>query len=222
MVTIELPSRPALRSNASVALNRRGAVVTLLFVEAVMQQDVRAPTLLSRAGEACGKLAQDALGANGFPVIALHIPLHGNEVFAAQEAEDTRPASAEGRAKEVYRDAQGVFEQGVAVADFARDERHRLGREKRMRHRVIADEMSGRMNAAHKIWMLPDEFPDHEEGGPGVIAGQQVQQRGGGFRVGAIVVGEGPLLGVATANEGPAKELRLGLETGADQPVGDG
>ncbi len=60
---------------------------------------------------------------------------------------------------------------------------------------------------------LTDEAADHEEGGLGVVAGEEIEERVGGNVVRAVVVGERYFCGVVAGDYGVAEELRAGAET---------
>jgi len=89
---------------------------------------------------------------------------------------------------------------------------------------VVADEVSGSVDAANDFGALADEAADHEEGRSGVVAGEEFEERVGGDVVGAVVVGEGYLVGVGASDDRVAEELGAGAESciGEGEARGDG
>jgi len=77
---------------------------------------------------------------------------------------------------------------------------------------VVADEVAGGVDATDDLGTLADEAADHEEGGAGVVEGEEVEESVGGDVVGAVVVGERGLVGVVAGDDGVAEELRAGAE----------
>ena len=63
------------------------------------------------------------------------------------------------------------------------------------------------VDAADEGWLFADELADHEEGGSRVVGGEDVEKLGRGVWVGAVVIGERPLVGVVAADERRAEEL---------------
>ena len=56
---------------------------------------------------------------------------------------------------------------------------------------VVADEVAGGVDAADDLGTLADEAADHEEGGAGVVLGEEIEECVGGDVVRTVVVGEG-------------------------------
>ncbi len=77
-------------------------------------------------------------------------------------------------------------------------------------HGVVADEVAGGGDLADERGALADEAADEEEGGVGLMFGEDFEEVRGGFGVGAVVVGEGDLVGFRRGDESGAEELRLG------------
>ena len=78
-----------------------------------------------------------------------------------------------------------------------------------MGHGVVANEVAGRGHGTSDLWTLADETPDEEEARANLMVGEDVQKPLGGDVVGAIVIGEGDLVGVMAGDENRSEELGL-------------
>ena len=77
---------------------------------------------------------------------------------------------------------------------------------------MVADEVAGGGDGSGDGWALADEAADHEEGGADVVLGEDFEQALGGDVVGAVVIGEGDLVGIVAGDEDSSEELGLGGE----------
>ena len=89
---------------------------------------------------------------------------------------------------------------------------------------VVADEVSGGMDAAGELAALADEASDEEEGRADVVEGEDFKEPLSAGIVRAVVVGEGVFVGVVSGEDGPAEDLRRGphggVEVSADGEAG--
>jgi hypothetical protein len=76
-------------------------------------------------------------------------------------------------------------------------------------HSVVADEVAGCGDSADDLRALADVVADEEKSGADVVAGEDFEKALGDDVIGAVVVGEGDLVGVARRYEDFAEELRL-------------
>jgi len=103
------------------------------------------------------------------------------------------------------------------VGEFFADARGGLPCEPGVSHGVVADEMACGCDSASDGGALLDVAADEEEGSSSVAGGENFEEAFGGDVVGAIVVGEGDLVGVAVGDEEFAEELGLGGEGGVGE-----
>src|SRR5271168_4038461 len=92
-----------------------------------------------------------------------------------------------------------------------------------MGHGVVADEVAGGGNGAGDLRTLADEAADQEERSSDFVAGEDFEEPFGSDVVGAVVVGEGDLVGVAAGDENGSEDLRLGRKGRVgEKPCGGG
>ena len=193
-------------------LNSRGAVDSDALLMAVVKKNVGAGVVALRALHAAGNVRDDVVGRDGLPVVAHGVPLNDLEAELCGDAEDHGAAGSVGRAKVVDGSANGVFERAVAGAELFANDARGLEAEPGVGLSVVANEMAGGVDAADDLGTQADEAADHEEGGAGVVAVEDVEERIGGEVVGAVVVGERGFVGVAASDDGVAEELGAGAE----------
>src|ERR1700758_3559063 len=89
---------------------------------------------------------------------------------------------------------------------------------------MVANEVSGGVNAAGEVAAVADEASDEKEGCADVVPGKDFKQLRGAGIVGTVVVGEGVFVGVAPGEDSPAEDLRRGphgsVEVSADGKPG--
>src|ERR1700722_5001545 len=128
--------------------------------------------------------------------------------------EDDGAAGSVGRAEEADGEAEGVLEGGVAGGELLAEAGGGLPGEPGVGHRMVADEVAGGGDGAGDLGALADVAADEEERRSDLVAGEDFEEALGGDVVGAIVVGEGDLVGVAARDEGGPEELGLWGEGG--------
>jgi hypothetical protein len=181
-------------------------------VAAVVEKDVGAYAMLTRAEQSLVDAGVDSLGAEGLPVPAHSVPLDELEAELGGGVKDCWAARSVRRTQIVDRRSERVFEGLIAGMELITNDVGRLKAEPRMRVRVIADEVAGGVNATGDFWPLPDESAHHEERGSGVMAGEDIEELVSGGIVGTVVVGERDFVGIAARDDGSAEELRTWTE----------
>lgn len=119
-----------------------------------------------------------------------------------------------GWAEEADGCAEGVFEGGVAAGELFADAGGGLPGQPGVGHGVVADEMASGGDGAGEVGTLADEVPDEEEGGADLMAGEDFEKALGGGGVGAVVIGEGDLVGIRPGYDDLAEDLGLRPESG--------
>ena len=191
---------------------------------AVVEKDVGAGVVALGTLSAAGDVLDDALGRDWLPVVTHRVPLDDLEAELFGGAEDHRAPGAVGRPKIVYRSADGVFESLVAGAEFFADDAGGEEAQPGMGLSVVADKMTGSVDAANDLGALANEAANHEEAGAGVVLGQELEKLVGRNVVRPVVVGEGNFVGVVARDDGVAEELRAGAKSsvGEGEARGDG
>ena len=173
---------------------------------------------------------EDDVGGDGLPVLTYDVPLDRGEAEFAGCAEDIGAAGSVGRPEVVDGGAEGVLNCGVGVGEFWPDAGCGLPGQPGVVHGVVADEVAGGGDGSGDGWALADEAADHEEGGADLMLREDFEEALGGDVVGAVVVGEGDLVGIGAGDEDFSEELGLGGEGrvgcgrcgGGEQGGGDG
>ena len=191
-------------------------------VASVVEEEVGGAVAVLIAGYAVGDAGGYGGGVYGLPVVYEEVPLDGGEAEFAGDAEDGGAAGSVGWTEEADGCAEGVFEGFVAGGELFADAGFGLPGEPGVGHGVVADEVAGGGYGAGDLWTLEDVAADHEEGGAGVVAGEDFEEALGGDVIGAVVVGEGDLAGFLRGYEDLAEELRLRGEGGVGAGSGGG
>jgi hypothetical protein len=199
-----------------------GAVGADALLVAVVEKDVGRGGVAACAGEASGDVGDDGFGGDGAPVVTHGVPLDDLEAEFFGGAEDCGAAGSVGRAEIVDGSADGVFEGLVAGAKLFADDAGGLEAEPGVGLGVVANQMTSRVDTADDLGTLAHEAADHEEGGAGVVLGEEVEEGVGGDVVGAVVVGEGCFVGVGAGDDGVAEELGAGAEGGVGESEAGG
>ena len=86
----------------------------------------------------------------------------------------------------------------------------------RVRHGMVADEVSCGVDAAGEVGALADEATDEEEGRADVVSGEDFEKLLSAGVVGAVVIGEGVFVRVLSGEDRPAEDLRRGPHGGVE------
>ena len=201
--------------------DRGGAIDVEGVLAAVVEDNV--------AGDAAGVIALDERGQSrgdvidvgGLPVGCHCVPGDRGEAEGSGGAQRVGSARAEGGSKEANRLAEDGFElvlgageffEGLAVAGEGK-----VG----MAPAMVGDGVAGLVHLADESGLECGVFADEEEGGAGVVAGENLEQLRGPAGIGAVVEGEGDLVGACRRLEGAAVELRGGPVGGKERAAGE-
>lgn len=197
------------------------ARLTQGLVAAVVEEEVGGTVAALIVGYAALEIGEDLCGWKWVPVQGRYVPLNRGEAEGASGAKDVGAAGSVRGAEEADRDAQSVFEGAVAGGELFADAGCGLPGEPGVGHGVVPDKVSGSGYGAGEIGPLAYEAADHEESGADVVAGQDFEEALGDAGVGAVVVGQGDLVGAGASNEDFAEELGLGPEGGVGPGSGE-
>ena len=173
-----------------------------------MEKQVRSVATASVAADSLVEIGENGCGVEaGFPVVAHRVPEDGREAEIAGGSQYIRTAGSVGRAEVADLCADGVFDRGVHGGELFADARWRLEEQHGVGEGVVADEVTGGVNAAGQLAALADEATDEEEGSADVVAGEEFEKLLSAGVVGPVVVGEGVFAGVASGEDGSAEDL---------------
>ncbi len=111
------------------------------------------------------------------------------------------------RAEEADGGAEGVSDGVAGIDEFGPDAGVRAQGKFGVGHGVVADGVAVGKDAAGEASLRERVAADEEEGGLGMVFGEEVEEEGGGGGVGAVVKGEGQLFGSGRGAEEWAEEL---------------
>src|SRR5271170_133529 len=115
------------------------------------------------AADSLIEIGEDGLGIeSGLPVVAHRIPENGREGELAGGAEDIGPARAMGWAEVMDFFAEGVLNGGIRRGELFAHAEWRLIEKPGMSEGVVADEVTGRVDAAGEVAAFADEASDQK------------------------------------------------------------
>lgn len=192
-----------------------GAAIGAEFgVLAVVEHDIGGPSFALVPVNFLDQLSGDVIGGGIDPVAGHGVPGDRRHAEFAGGAERVGAARAIGRTEEVHGLAGDLSECVAGARELFADAGGCGAGEVGMGPRVIADEVAGFGNAADERWLGMSEAAHHEEGGVGVVRGEDVEEAWRPCGVGPVVEGKGEFAGAGWGDEGGAEDLRAGDHRG--------
>lgn len=187
-----------------------GAVGAEGEVASVVEEKVGAKAPAPVTGDTVFEMCGDAgRGDVRTPVETHGVPENSSEAEVARGAEDVGATRAMRRAKEADRGAEDVLKSRIAAGQLLADAAGADEREPGMGDGVVADEVAGGLDLANEAGALANVACDEEERGADSVLREEIEEASGPGVVGAVIVGQRELGGIAAGDEGAAEELRL-------------
>lgn len=199
-----------------------GAVDFEGVLAAVVEDDVRGYTSLLVALDEVGEAWGDLIDAGGLPVGGHGVPEDGREAEGACAAEGERSARAEGWTKEADRFAEDGLQFLLGAQEFFAGFAVAGEGEVGVGPGMVGEGVAGLAHLADEGFLQRGVFADEEEGGAGVVAGEDFEKLRGPAGIGTVVEGEGDFAGARGGDERGAVEPGRGPVCGLEQATAGG